>query len=102
VEVFGKLIDEQTRCVHYATDKDVVAVKFACCLRFYPCHLCHDETAEHSAEQWRRECHDEQAILCGVCKRTMTIATYLAVSGCPHCGAEFNDGCRLHHHLYFH
>lgn len=101
MDIFGKPIDDQTRCEHYATDQDVVAIKFACCLRFYPCHLCHDETVDHSTRQWSPERRDEHAILCGVCQQTMTIATYLSVSGCPHCGARFNAGCRLHHHLYF-
>ncbi len=102
VQILGKPIDEQTRCVHYATDRDVVAIQFACCREFYPCHLCHEETADHRADQWPLESRHEEAILCGVCQTTMKIATYLTVSGCPQCGAEFNDGCRLHHHLYFH
>lgn len=101
VQIFGKPIDEQTRCVHYATSADVVAIQFACCLRFYPCHLCHEETADHGAGQWPIDARNERAILCGACATTMTIETYLTVSGCPRCGAPFNDGCRLHHHLYF-
>jgi len=101
VQIFGKPIDEQTRCAHYATATDVVAIEFACCRRFYPCHLCHEETADHPARQWARGSRGENAILCGVCQQTMSINTYLAVSGCPNCGASFNPGCRLHHYLYF-
>jgi uncharacterized CHY-type Zn-finger protein len=101
VQIFGKPIDEQTRCVHYGTQADVVAIEFACCRRFYPCHLCHEETADHPARQWSRGSRGEKAILCGVCQRTMPISTYRTVSGCPDCGADFNPGCRLHHHLYF-
>lgn len=100
-QIFGKPIDEQTRCVHYATAADVVAIEFACCRRFYPCHLCHEETADHPAQQWPLASRGENAILCGVCQQTMSISTYLAVSGCPGCGTDFNPGCRLHHHLYF-
>src|SRR5665213_1440731 len=68
VQIFGKPIDEQTRCVHYGTQADVVAIEFACCRRFYPCHLCHEETADHPARQWSRGSRGEKAILCGVCQ----------------------------------
>ena len=101
VQIFGKPIDDQTRCVHYATAEDVVAIQFACCLRFYPCHLCHAETADHPAQQWPVGERSQPAILCGTCQETMSITTYLGVTGCPSCGAAFNAGCRLHHHLYF-
>jgi uncharacterized CHY-type Zn-finger protein len=101
VQIFGKPIDEQTRCVHYATSADVVAIQFACCLRFYPCHACHEETAGHPAQQWPQASRTEHAILCGACNRTLSIASYLSVDGCPSCGTPFNAGCRLHHHLYF-
>lgn len=101
MQIFGKPIDEQTRCVHYATPADVVAIQFPCCQRFYPCHLCHAETADHPAEQWPIDRRGEHAILCGACQGTMTIDTYVSVNGCPRCGTPFNDGCRLHHHLYF-
>lgn len=101
MRVLGRPIDAQTRCVHYATDSDVVAIEFACCGEFYPCHLCHEETAGHPAEQWPADQRDEHAILCGVCQRTLSIDSYFSVDACPHCGAEFNEGCKLHRHLYF-
>ena len=101
MEIYGKPIDAQTRCVHYATAADVVAIKFICCSRFYPCHLCHEQTADHDARLWPADRQGEQAILCGVCQQTLSITTYFQVSGCPHCAAEFNEGCRLHKHLYF-
>ena len=99
--VFGLTIDDETRCVHYGTAKDVIAIKFACCQRYYPCHLCHEQTATHPAQQWPLEQRDEKALLCGVCKTELTIEAYLRVDACPTCAAEFNEGCRLHSHLYF-
>ena len=101
MQIYGKPVDDQTRCVHYATERDVVAIKFACCNRFFPCHLCHAETVDHAAALWPIETQDEHAILCGVCQQTMSITTYFDASVCPNCAAEFNDGCRLHRHLYF-
>jgi uncharacterized CHY-type Zn-finger protein len=101
VQIYGKTVDEQTRCVHYATPVDVIAIRFACCLRYYPCHLCHEETADHATSQWPIDRRGERAVLCGVCRTELTIEEYLAVDACPHCHAEFNERCWLHTHLYF-
>ncbi|UNK47792.1 CHY zinc finger protein (plasmid) [Arthrobacter sulfonylureivorans] len=99
--VLGSPVDDQTRCVHYRTPLDVVAIKFRCCLQYYPCHLCHQESAGHSAVQWPADEHHITAVHCGVCNSELSIRDYLAVNGCPRCAAEFNPGCRLHSQLYF-
>lgn len=102
MRILGRPVDEQTRCVHYHSELDVVAIKFKCCGEFYPCHSCHDECAGHPAEQWPLDEYDEPAVLCGVCGTVLTIAEYLGADDCcPSCGAPFNPGCRLHTHLYF-
>lgn len=99
--VYGQTIDDQTRCIHYRTPTDVIAIKFYCCRRYYPCHLCHEASAGHSAQQWPVSQHEQKALLCGVCSTELSISSYLAVDECPACSAPFNDGCRLHRHLYF-
>jgi uncharacterized CHY-type Zn-finger protein len=99
--VLGRPVDEQTRCVHYRTALDVIAIKFWCCRAYYPCHLCHEETAGHPAAQWPVEEQDAEAVLCGVCGHELSVREYLAVDGCPRCAARFNPGCALHAHLYF-
>lgn len=99
--VHGQVIDDQTRCIHYGTATDVVAIKFYCCRLYYPCHLCHEASAGHPARQWPVSQHDEKALLCGVCATELTIDEYFRVHACPQCSAAFNDGCRLHRHLYF-
>ncbi|MEN0083718.1 MAG: CHY zinc finger protein [Leifsonia sp.] len=99
--VLGPVVDDETRCIHYRTPLDVVALKFACCGEYYPCHLCHAEAAGHPARQWPRSDRGEHAVLCGVCGHELTIAEYLEVDACPHCAAAFNPGCSLHAHLYF-
>lgn len=101
VRVLGRTVDDQTRCVHYNTALDVVAIRFKCCGEFYPCHLCHGEAADHDVMVWPPEEGHQHAILCGVCWETMAIGKYLAADGCSNCGAPFNPGCRLHKHLYF-
>jgi uncharacterized CHY-type Zn-finger protein len=102
MQVHGRPIDDQTRCVHYHSELDVVAIKFKCCGELYLCHLCHEELAGHVAEQWSLDEYDEPAILCGVCGTMLTIAEYLGSGDhCPHCAAAFNPGCRLHTQFYF-
>ncbi|WP_309071631.1 CHY zinc finger protein [Arthrobacter sp.] len=101
MRVLGPTVDDQTRCIHYRTVLDVVAIKFKCCGEFYPCHLCHAETADHAAAVWPAGEQDTEAILCGVCKETMRIRDYLGADACSSCRAPFNPGCRLHKHLYF-
>ncbi|WP_368498075.1 helix-turn-helix domain-containing protein [Herbiconiux sp. A18JL235] len=99
--VLGPTVDAQTRCVHYRGPLDVVAIRFACCGEYYPCHLCHEQTADHPAAVWPLAERDRRAVLCGVCDHELTIADYLASTSCPSCAAAFNPGCSLHTHLYF-
>lgn len=99
--VRGLTVDGQTRCVHYGSELDVIAIRFACCDVYYPCHLCHAEEAGHASRPWPASSRDELAVLCGVCGTELTIAEYLGVQRCPSCDAAFNPGCALHHPLYF-
>ena len=92
-EVFGKTVDEHTRCVHYATELDIIAIRFACCDRYFPCHLCHSETADHPAQQWPSEKFDQPAEL--------TITAYKSTDNCPECHAPFNPRCAAHSDCYF-
>ena len=50
--VLGPTADDETRCVHYQTRLDVIAIRFACCGEYYPCNLCHEEAADHPAQTW--------------------------------------------------
>ena len=64
--VLGKTVDDQTRCEHYHSATDVIAIRFYCCDTYYPCHLCHEETAGHASRQWPVTKRNVPAILCGV------------------------------------
>lgn len=102
VTVKGQLMDAQTRCVHYHSPLDVIAIKMKCCNTYYPCISCHEEEAGHKAEVWPKIEFEEKAILCGVCQNEITINEYLQCGHqCPYCQAAFNPGCSNHHHLYF-
>jgi uncharacterized CHY-type Zn-finger protein len=100
--VTGLNVDEETRCVHYHGERDIIAIKFKCCGKWFPCHECHAELAGHATEVWSEEEFDALAILCGGCGHRLTIHQYLHCdSVCPHCRREFNSGCARHYHLYF-
>jgi uncharacterized CHY-type Zn-finger protein len=100
--VYGVGVDDATRCVHYDTDRDVVAIRFACCDRYYPCHACHDAVTDHDSERVPREAFADPAVLCGACGTTLSVPTYLdADHACPACEHPFNPGCATHADLYF-
>lgn len=98
----GKVIDQETRCTHFHSFNDVIAIRFKCCNQYYPCYQCHEEEADHEAEVWTTVDFDKKAVLCGVCRIELTILQYLNCQNtCPHCKASFNPNCATHHHLYF-
>lgn len=100
--VHGVDLDGETRCAHWHSPLDIVAIKMKCCETYYACKDCHEALAGHAAAVWPRGERDEKAVLCGACGHEMTVRDYLACGdACPSCGAGFNPGCRHHHHFYF-
>ena len=98
----GTNVNERTQCVHYHSERDIIAIKFKCCGEFYACIECHQEMADHAPIVWPKEEFAAQAILCGNCKSTLSIAEYLGCGNtCPACQVAFNPGCANHYHLYF-
>ena len=102
IKVYGKLIDNETRCEHYHSPLDIIAIKFKCCDKYYPCFQCHEETADHIAQTWNKNEWETKAILCGACKTELTINEYRRSGDrCPNCNSPFNPNCSNHYHLYF-
>lgn len=102
INVYGKPVDNQTRCVHWHSKLDIIAIKFKCCEKYYPCFSCHEETADHDPKVWPKAEFDTKGILCGVCGTELTIKEYMGSNNtCPKCKADFNPGCSKHYHLYF-
>jgi uncharacterized CHY-type Zn-finger protein len=101
-QVRGLEVDGQTRCAHYHSPVDIIAIKMKCCGDYYACKDCHLALADHEVVLWPRNEWGEKGILCGACGAELTINNYLA-SGyrCPMCRAEFNPECRRHYHFYF-
>ncbi|MFC7319603.1 CHY zinc finger protein [Halobacillus campisalis] len=100
-QVKGREVDANTRCAHYHSEVDIIAIKFYCCSEYYACYYCHKECAGHPAEKWPKTKQDETAILCGSCKYELSINEYIHTSSCPKCHHPFNEGCSSHFHLYF-
>jgi uncharacterized CHY-type Zn-finger protein len=102
IEVFGVDVDAETRCAHWNSELDIIAIKFKCCGRWYPCFECHRTVADHPAEVWPVSEREAKAILCGACGQKLSTEEYLACNSmCPACGSGFNPGCAKHYHLYF-
>ncbi|MFW5939335.1 MAG: CHY zinc finger protein [Halolamina sp.] len=100
--VRGVDVGPETRCRHYDSELDVIAIRFPCCETFYPCYECHLAAADHTPEQWGDDDGDAPAVLCGICGAVQTVAAYVEGGDrCPDCGAEFNPGCRRHYDRYF-
>ena len=102
VPVQGLDVDPQTRCAHYKSDLDIVAIKFKCCGRWFPCFECHGQITDHRPDVWPEKEFQERAILCGACGNKISIRDYMVSrSACTQCASRFNPGCAKHYHLYF-
>ena len=101
-EVRGVDLDGETRCAHWHSPLDVIAIRMKCCGIYYACKDCHDTLAGHAIEVWPRTEWDAPAVMCGACGAELSVRVYLECkNACPACGAGFNPGCRRHRHFYF-
>src|SRR3954467_2097326 len=48
--VHGRALDAQTRCAHWHSPLDIIAIKMRCCGAYYACRECHDELAGHETQ----------------------------------------------------
>jgi len=102
VPLRGVEVDAETRCFHYDTALDVVALRFPCCGVYYPCFRCHETLVDHDPERVSRGAFDAPAVLCGVCGATLSVGSYLDCDDeCPECDAAFDPGCQHHRDRYF-
>lgn len=99
--VRGVDVGPETRCAHYDSERDVVALGFACCDAYFPCFRCHEALADHDAERPSVE-SSAAAVLCGGCGAELTPREFVdGAHECPECGAAFNPGCEDHYERYF-
>ena len=94
--------DAHSRCAHYHSPVDIIAIKMNCCGLYYACKDCHLELADHHIAVWPRTDWNQLAVLCGLCQAELSITDYLkSDSRCSSCNAAFNPNCRNHRHFYF-
>lgn len=99
--IFGDLLDGETRCLHYHSPKDIIALKCFTCRRYYPCYQCHETYETHAYQPYPSWLGDE-VVFCGACQTGLTISAYRQGGGfCLNCSASFNPGCKAHEHIYF-
>lgn len=100
--VLGVDVSPTTQCAHWHSDLDIIAIKHKCCGRYYACISCHQALAGHAPTVWPRNEHHEKAVLCGGCRRELSVDEYLSCGNkCPGCASGFNPGCARHYDLYF-
>ena len=46
-KINGLLVDDESRCQHYHTELDIVALKCFQCQKYYACYQCHDSLEDH-------------------------------------------------------
>ena len=97
----GLLVDDEGRCVHYHGEKDIVSLQCYECKKYYACYQCHNAMEMHVFSPYPLALSEDQPILCGVCKRTMTFQEYQEQIACSYCSAPFNPGCKQHYSYYF-
>ncbi|KAF2113033.1 zinc finger CHY domain-containing protein [Lophiotrema nucula] len=100
--VHGASVTPTTQCAHWHSPLDIIAIKHACCHKFYACITCHNTLESHEPTIWSRAERTEKTVLCGKCKEVLTVEEYLGCgSRCTRCGEGFNPGCKAHWGLYF-
>lgn len=100
--VHGVNVSPTTQCAHWHSDLDIIAIKHKCCSEYYACISCHEALASHPTQVWPRHERHTKAVLCGSCRRELSIDEYLSCeSKCPGCASGFNPGCAKHYELYF-
>lgn len=101
-KVHGIDVTPSTQCAHWHSPLDIIAIRHACCLKFYACITCHNALEQHEPTVWLMSQRGERAVLCGQCKYQLSIDEYLqSGSRCTNCEAGFNPGCKGHWGMYF-
>ncbi|MCR5725375.1 MAG: hypothetical protein K6G80_09850 [Treponema sp.] len=96
--IFGKLVDDQGRCIHYNSSLDVIANRCGICGKLYACYKCHNELEAHSFGSVLPD--EKDTVMCGVCGSLFSYRTYSTLSSCPTCSSRFNPNCALHKSCY--
>nr|WP_081214804.1 CHY zinc finger protein [Streptococcus oralis] len=101
MKIYGLLVDDESRCVHYHSEKDIVSLQCYECKKYYACYQCHNALENHNFAPYPLSLTEDRPILCGKCKKILTFQEYQKQTACPYCKTFFNSGCKEHHSYYF-
>ena len=100
-QIHGLLVDKESRCQHYHSPLDIVALKCYDCQKYYACYQCHDHIEDHRFRAYPCHIRQDKVVICGVCLHEMTIENYQKSVSCSHCHSRFNPACSKHYDIYF-
>jgi uncharacterized CHY-type Zn-finger protein len=63
--IYGIELDTATRCVHWRSDRDILAIWAPCCETYYSYLACHAAAADHPLERIPESAFDTPGALCG-------------------------------------
>lgn len=95
---YGLDLDQHSRCRHYHSELDIVALKCGKCQRYYACYQCHDALTDHVFQA--ASANEPHPVLCGVCRQQLSLSDY-KTGACPICQSPFNPKCSNHYDIYF-
>ncbi|MGT2933763.1 CHY zinc finger protein [Streptococcus catagoni] len=98
MDILGIALDNESRCLHYHGDSDIVALKCRQCQAYFACYHCHDALRSHHF--LANQAQEKYPVLCGACKHFLTKESY-EKGYCPFCLRLFNPNCSLHKDIYF-
>lgn len=98
LQIYGKLIDNCGRCVHYGSPLDIIANRCAECGKLYACYKCHNEMESHPFKPQKSS--EGETVICGNCRTLFSYKEYSRLSCCPVCQSEFNPRCSAHKCIY--
>ena len=76
-QIHGLSVTPLTQCTHWHSALDIIAIKHACCQKFYACISCHNALESHDPQVWGVRDRDEKTVFCGACKGVLGVGEYM-------------------------
>ena len=97
MKIYGLVIDQDGRCIHYHSKLDIVANKCSICHKYWACYECHNQLSNHNFGPYNP---NFISVLCGHCQQRFTYKDYELIRSCSSCLQAFNPKCSLHKGIY--
>ena len=97
-QIFGFIVDDEGRCIHYFSNLDIIANRCGKCGKFYSCYKCHDMAEQHTFLPVHPD--EKDSVMCGACGALYSYNDYSLLTKCKKCSSPFNPRCALHKSCY--